>query len=101
MSDDAPGISRMDAQALSLRFNMLRMFVMLSVPEPRRGAVLSLLRRMVESHSLVAPDDSPAIDDAMLQAIDEMREIATSLDRFELVDANAPDDPPQFRFSSE
>ncbi len=94
-----PGHVWIDNRQFMAMFNALRMFALLAVPEPRRGRVLSLLRDMIESHSMVAPDDGPEVDDALVAAIEEMRRLGVSLNLFEEVANNAPPNEPTFDFS--
>lgn len=67
--------------------NVLKMFVLLAVPEPRRTDCLGLVRRMVESHSSDLNDPLQDFDQEMLLAIDGLFDLAMRLSAFErLVD---------------
>ena len=63
--------------------NVLKMFVLLAVPESRRTNCLALLRRMVESHSSELDDPLQDFDQAMLLVIDGLFDLAERLSAFE------------------
>ena len=73
-------LSEPEFQAL---FNMLKMFVLLTVPEHRRIAVLGLLQCMVESHSGTPGDPLPHLNQAILDSIRELRDTGATLSAFE------------------
>ena len=78
----SPGFEALGFEEFMALFNVLKMFVLLSVPEPRRQVVLSLLERMIRLHS-DGQDGSREMDDAMLASIREMRDTGATLNAFE------------------
>lgn len=91
-----PGVEAPEGLEFMARLEVVTLFALLAVPEDRRVAVLSTLRGMLGSYTSAAPDDSPALADAMTKAVAHLEHRSEGLSRREWVGAGQPDDPRRF-----
>ncbi len=80
MPADHEELNEMQFDAL---VQVIKMFVLLAVHEPRRTECLGIVRRMILSHSSELDDPLQDFDQEMLLAIDGLYDLAERLRAFE------------------